>query len=147
MDGERRKADQNITISFLKILMHKNDLEVRTRDFALRIVDLVERLPKKRSSDAVARQLIRSGTSIGANYREANRAQSRDDFIHKISIATKEASETGFWLELIAISEHLKTAGSDELMNESRELLAILSTIGKNAKSVSVTPSTVLTEI
>jgi four helix bundle protein len=115
--------------------MHKNDLEVRTRDFALRIVDLVERLPKKRSSDAVARQLIRSGTSIGANYREANRAQSKDDFIHKISIATKEASETGFWLELIAISEHLKTAGSDELMNESRELLAILSTIGKNAKS------------
>jgi four helix bundle protein len=76
--------------------MHKNDLEVRTRDFALRIVDLVERLPKNRSGDALARQLIRSGTSIGANYREANRAQSKDDFIHKISIATKEASETGF---------------------------------------------------
>jgi four helix bundle protein len=115
--------------------MYKNDPEVRTRDFALRIVDLVERLPKKRSSDAVARQLIRSGISIGANYREANRAQSKDDFIHKISIATKEASETGFWLELTAISEHLKTAGSDELMNESKELLAILTTIGKNAKS------------
>jgi four helix bundle protein len=117
--------------------MHKNDLEVRTRDFALRIVDLVEQLPKTRSGDAVARQLIKSGTSIGANYREANRAQSKDDFIHKISIATKEASETGFWLELIAISDHLKTMGADELGNEARELLAILTTIGKNAKNSS----------
>jgi four helix bundle protein len=67
----------------------------------------VEQLPKSRSGDAVARQLIKSGTSIGANYREANRAQSKDDFIHKISIATKEASETGFWLELIT-SRHLE---------------------------------------
>lgn len=117
--------------------MHKNDLEVRTRDFALRIVDLVEQLPKSRSGDAVARQLIKSGTSIGANYREANRAQSKDDFIHKISIATKEASETGFWLELITISDHLKTFGADALENEARELLAILTTIGKNAKNSS----------
>jgi len=115
--------------------MHKNDLEIRTRDFSLRIVDLVEQLPKTRSGDAVARQLIKSGTSIGANYREANRAQSKDDFIHKISIATKEASETGYWLELISISDHLKTIGSDELMNESRELIAILTTIGKNVKN------------
>jgi len=135
VDSGKWKADQNITISYLKILMHKNDLEVRTRDFALRIVDLVERLPKSRSGDAVARQLIKSGTSIGANYREANRAQSKDDFIHKISIATKEASETGFWLEIITISAHLKTIGADELMNESRELLAILTAIGKNTKN------------
>jgi four helix bundle protein len=115
--------------------MHKNDFEARTRDFALRIVDLVERLPRTRSGEAVARQLIKSGTSIGANYREANRAQSKDDFIHKISIATKEASETGFWLELITISDHLKTIGAAELENEARELLAILTTIGKNAKN------------
>ena len=118
--------------------MHKNDLEVRTRDFALRIVDLVERLPKSRSGDAVARQLIKSGTSIGANYREANRAHSKDDFIHKISIATKEASETGFWLDIITISAHLKI-GADELMNESRELLAILTAIGKKHQKQSLT--------
>jgi four helix bundle protein len=115
--------------------MYKNDLEVRTRDFALRIVDLVERLPKTRSGDAVARQLIKSGTSIGANYREANRAQSKDDFIHKISLASKEASETGFWLELITMSDHFKTTGADELINESRELLAILTVIGKKTKN------------
>jgi hypothetical protein len=69
MESGKWKADQNITISYLKILMHKNDLEVRTRDFALRIVDLVERLPKSRSGDAVARQLIKSGTSIGGTIR------------------------------------------------------------------------------
>jgi four helix bundle protein len=113
----------------------KNDLQERTKAFALQIIDLVEHLPKSRSGEAVARQLIRSGTSIGANYREANRAQSKDDFIHKVALATKEASETAFWLELISESSHLKTTGSVELSQESRELLAILTTIGKNANT------------
>ena len=78
----------------------KNDLQERTKTFALKLIDLVERIPKGRSGDSVARQLIRSGTSIGANYREATRAQSKDDFIHKVALSTKEASETTFWLEL-----------------------------------------------
>lgn len=97
------------------------------------IIDLVERLPKTRAGDAVSRQLIRSGTSIGANYREANHAQSREDFIHKVAISAKEASETEFWLELISESQHLRTTGIEGLMKESRELLAIFITIGKNA--------------
>ena len=113
----------------------KNDLQERTKAFALQIMDLVEQLPRSRSGEAVARQLIRSGTSIGANYREANRAESKDDFIHKVALATKEASETAFWLELISESPHLKTTGSAELSQESRELLAILTTIGKNANA------------
>ena len=111
----------------------KNDLQERTKAFALKLIDLVERIPKGRSGDAVARQLIRSGTSMGANYREASRAQSKDDFIHKVALSTKEASETTFWLELINESSHLKTTGSIELCNESPELMAILITIGKNA--------------
>ena len=115
--------------------MLKNDLEIRTKTFALAIIDLVERLPKTRAGDAVSRQLIRSGTSIGANYREANHAQSREDFIYKVAISTKEASETEFWLELISESQHLRTTGIEGLMNESRELLAIFITIGKNANS------------
>jgi len=115
--------------------MARNDLEVSTKVFALAVIDLVERLPKSRSGEAVAPQLIRSGTSVGANYREANRAQSKDDFTHKIAISTKEASETDFWLELITESPHLKTSGSETLMQEARELLAILTTIGRNTNS------------
>lgn len=114
--------------------MAKTELEVRTKQFALDLIDLVERLPAGRAGDVVGRQLLRSGTSIGANYREANRAESKSDFIHKVGISTKEAAETEFWLELVAESKHLKTAGSSEVLSESRELLAILISIGRNSK-------------
>jgi four helix bundle protein len=92
-------------------------------------------MPKNRAGDVVGRQLLRSGTSMGANYREANRAESGKDFLHKIGIATKEAAETEYWLELIQESVHLKTAGTESLLSESRELLAILTAIGRNAKA------------
>jgi four helix bundle protein len=114
--------------------MAKTELEVRTKRFALDLIDLVERLPVGRAGDVVGRQLLRSGTSIGANYREANRAESKSDFIHKVGISTKEAAETEFWLELVSESKHLKTAGSSEVLSESRELLAILISIGRNSK-------------
>jgi four helix bundle protein len=114
--------------------MAKTELEVRTKQFALDLIDLVERLPAGRAGDVVGRQLLRSGTSIGANYREANRAESKNDFIHKVGISTKEAAETEFWLELVAESKHLTTAGGDEVLAESRELLAILISIGRNSK-------------
>jgi four helix bundle protein len=115
--------------------MAKTELEIRTKQFALAVIELVEQLPKSRAGEVVARQLMKSGTSIGANYREANRAESRDDFIHKIGLATKEASETEYWLELITESKRLKSSGYETLLAESRELLAILSTIGRNSKS------------
>jgi four helix bundle protein len=79
----------------------KNDLETRTKRFALSIVELVGKLPHCKASGVIGYQLLKSGTSIGANYREAARAQSsRDDFIHKIGICAKETSETEYWLEL-----------------------------------------------
>ncbi len=74
--------------------MDKIELEKRTKAFALRIMNFVERLPKSKVSDTLGRQLLGSGTSVGANYREANRAQSRSDFIHKIALVEKEAAET-----------------------------------------------------
>jgi four helix bundle protein len=114
--------------------MARTELEVRTKQFALDLIDLVERLPTGRAGDVVGRQLLRSGTSIGANYREANRAESKNDFIHKVSISTKEAAETEFWLELVTESEHLETIGSKEVLSEIRELLAILVSIGRNSK-------------
>jgi four helix bundle protein len=115
--------------------MARTELEVRTKRFALDLIDLVERLPNGRAGDVVGRQLLRSGTSIGANYREANRAESKNDFIHKVGISTKEAAETEFWLELVSESKHLKTEGSGEVLSESRELLAILTSIGRNTKA------------
>ena len=114
--------------------MAKTELETRTKKFALDLIDLVERLPRNRAGDVVGRQLLRSGTSIGANYREANRAVSRPDFHNKLGIATKESAETEFWLELIEESEHLQTKGSSGLLRESGELIAILTTIGRNSK-------------
>jgi four helix bundle protein len=117
--------------------MARNELENRTKQFALAVIDLVERMPRNRAGDVVGRQLLRSGTSIGANYREANRAESRADFLHKVGVSSKEASETEFWMELVSESPHLQTSGSPDILQESRELLAILTTIGKKAKSSS----------
>ena len=82
----------------------------------------------------VGRQLLRAGISIGANYREANRAESKNDFIHKIGLAEKEAAETGYWLEICSDSGIGTPAEIKPLLAESVELLAILTTIGRKAK-------------
>ncbi len=79
----------------------EKDLEQRTKRFALAVLRLCSHLPKDRAADILARQLIRSATSIGANYREANRAVSRADFRNKVGTVQKEASEMQFWLELL----------------------------------------------
>ena len=79
-------------------------------------------------------QLLKSGTSIGANYREANRAESRNDFIHKIGIAEKEASETQYWLELIEESKIGAPESAAKLKSEAGELLAIFTAIGRKCK-------------
>ena len=81
--------------------MNKAELEKRTKEFSLQLIRFLESLPKDYLGEAMGRQLLKSGTSIGANYREANRAESKADFIHKLAIAEKEASETVYWLELL----------------------------------------------
>ncbi len=80
--------------------MDKKELEKRTKKFALEVIRFVADLPKNKITDVLGYQFLKCGTSIGANYREANRAQSRQDFIHKIAIVEKESSETQYWLEL-----------------------------------------------
>jgi len=114
--------------------MNRKELEERTKAFALRIARFVGELPRNKVSDVLGHQLLRAGTSIGANYREANRAESRGDFIHKIAIVEKEASETQYWLELL---EELELGNPNErrwLLQESEELLAIFTSIGKTVK-------------
>ena len=115
--------------------MDKSELEERTKQFALRVIRFVAELPKSKVSEVLGYQLLKSGTSIGANCREANRAESRNDFIHKIGIVEKEASETQYWLELIQ-EAHLGSAQERRwLLQESGELLAIFTSIGKTTKA------------
>ena len=114
--------------------MDKVELERRTKDFALSIIRFVTALPRNKVSDVLGRQLLRSGTSIGANYREANRAESRNDFIHKIALVEKEAAESVYWLELLEESELGEATERRRLLKECSELLAIFTATGKTAK-------------
>jgi four helix bundle protein len=115
--------------------MDKADLERRTKAFALRVIGFVGSLPKDKAADVLGYQVLKSGTAVGANYREANRAESRKDFIHKIGIVEKEASETQYWLELLEES-HIGSAPDRQwLLRESGQLVAIFTRVGKTAKS------------
>ena len=114
--------------------MDKRDLEKRTKKFALEVIKFVAELLKNKITDVLGYQFLKCGTSIGANYREANRAQSRQNFIHKIAIVEKEASETQYWLELFDALNMGDLKIRSWLIQESAELLAIFTTTGKTAK-------------
>ncbi|MDD5544821.1 MAG: four helix bundle protein [Acidobacteriia bacterium] len=115
--------------------MTRQELEARTKSFALQIIAMVRGLPRTASADVLGRQLLKSATSIGANYREANRAESRNDFLHKISIVEKEAAETHYWLELLLESSASSEAKFRSLMQESTELLKIFTSIRRTLKN------------
>jgi four helix bundle protein len=112
----------------------KKGLEKRTKHFALRIIKFVAALPKSKECDVIGYQLLKAGTSIGANYREANRAESRNDFIHKIGIVEKEAAETQYWLELCDEAGVGDQTERRWLLQEAGELLAIFTSSGRTAK-------------
>ena len=114
--------------------MDKNELEKRTKKFALEVIKFVADLPRNKITNVLGYQLLKCGTSIGANYREANRAQSRKDFIHKIAVVEKESSETQYWLELCDALKIGDLKTRSWLLSESGELLAIFTSIGKTAK-------------
>ncbi|MBL7178055.1 MAG: four helix bundle protein [Desulfobacteraceae bacterium] len=105
--------------------MEQKDLKQRTKEFALRIIKLVESLPKGRTADVLGRQLLRAGTSVGANYRSACRARSTADFISKMGIVEEEADESLFWMELLIESGIVKIEKLESLMKEADELIAI----------------------
>jgi four helix bundle protein len=106
-------------------------LEKRTREFAVRMIHLSANLPHTAEGKVVKNQITRSATSIGANYREANRARSRADFKSKIDICASEASETQYWLEIIVESQWLASDKIKLEYDECSELLAIFTAIGK----------------
>ena len=115
--------------------MDKQELEQRTKRFALRVIKFVASLPKKKVTDVLVYQLLKAGTSVGANYREANRAVSRNDFINKIGIVEKEAAESEYWLELFDEANIGDVKERRWLLQESGELLAIFTASGKTAKA------------
>ena len=114
--------------------MDNSDLKVRTKDFAIRIVRLFAALPKTTEAQVLGKQVLRCGTSVGAQYREAQHAKSDADFISKIEGSLQELEETAYWLELI---EELNLFNSDKLKpicQETKELTAIFVTIAKKVK-------------
>lgn len=104
-----------------------NDIELkeRTKRFALRVISLVSALPKTIEGRAIGGQLVRSGTSVGANYRAACRGRSKPEFIAKLGTVEEEADETAFWLELIIESQLIKKSRVEHLLQEANELVAI----------------------
>ncbi len=112
----------------------ERDLKERTKKFALRIIKLVSSLPRTREADVIGGQVLKSGTSVGANYREATRARSKAEFRSKIGIVEQEADETLYWLELLEESEIISKSLISNLIKESDELVAIFTTIGRKSK-------------
>ena len=105
--------------------MKHDNLKDRTKNFALRIIRVVEALPKSKTADVIGRQLLRSGTSVGANYRSACRAKSSADFIHKMCIVEEETDESLFWMELLVDGKVMRGGQLKELIGEAKEILAI----------------------
>lgn len=110
------------------------ELEKRTRQFAVRIIKLASELPDNEVGKIIKYQIIKSGTSVGANYREANRAVSRAAFKHKIDICETEASETQYWLEVIIEAQLLPWSRVKSDYEEGSELLAIFTASSNTAK-------------
>jgi four helix bundle protein len=105
--------------------MNEQEMKQRTKTFALRILDLADALPRTRSGNVIAGQIVRSGTSVAANYRALCRAKSRADFVNKTSIVEEEADESCFWLELLIDRGLLAPRRVQPLLKEANELTAI----------------------
>lgn len=113
--------------------MTESEMKQRTQSFALRVLKLAEALPRSRSGNMIAAQIVRSGTSVAANYRARCRSKSRADFINKTAIVEEEADETSFWLEMIVEAGLLKREQVAPLAQEADELTAILVASRKTA--------------
>ena len=115
--------------------MNREDFKKRTKEYALRVIRLVESLPEDRVSRILGDQLLRAGTSVGANYRSSIRAKSRADFISKLNVVEEECDESLFWMELLVENNYVKVRRLTSLMQEGDELLAIVVASAKTARA------------
>ncbi|MBQ4160132.1 MAG: four helix bundle protein [Clostridia bacterium] len=114
--------------------MKENVIEVKSFDFAVRIVNLYKYLATEKKEFVLSKQLLRSGTSIGANVSEAQMGQSKSDFNAKMYIALKVANETQYWLKLLFKTEYLTKGEFDSIENDIKEIIALLISITKSVK-------------
>ncbi len=114
--------------------MNEVQMKVRTKEFAMNIIDLCRQLPNDREGRLIGNQIFRSGTSVAANYRAACRARSRAEFISKLAIVEEEADETLLWLEIIQEMKVLSKKSVERLMKENDELVAIIVSSIKTAR-------------
>jgi four helix bundle protein len=115
--------------------MNEDDLKRRTKQFGLRVIKLVESLPNTTASKTIGHQLLRSGTSVGANYRAACRGKSKADFIAKIGLVVEEADESLYWLELLQEAGIIPVERLQDLKKEADELVAIFTASIKTART------------
>ena len=114
--------------------MQADEMKKRTRSFALRIIRLVEALPRTRTADVIGKQLIRCGTSVGANYRASCRVKSTADFIAKMGIVEEEADETIYWIELLVETNLIEKKRVIDLLDEADQLVAMVVSSIKTAR-------------
>jgi four helix bundle protein len=114
--------------------MTRTELEKQTKTFAISVIHFIDNLPKNKAGRIMSMQLLRSATSIGANYREATRAESRRDFVHKIAIVEKEAAESLYWIELFEEAMIGNPGQLKLLFHECNQLVAIFTRIGRTTK-------------
>jgi four helix bundle protein len=110
------------------------DLRERTKDFAIRVIRMYSTLPKSAEARVLGKQVLRSGTSVGANFREARRARSKAEFVAKVGDCLKELDESAYWFELLVESGPATPSSLELLQKECNESLAILTTIAKKCK-------------
>ena len=114
--------------------MQTNVVKEKSFAFALRIVKLYQLLCEQKKEYVISKQLLRSGTAVGALVREAEQAESRADFVHKLAIALKEANETEYWLDLLYHSKYLEETHYNSIAADSKDLLRLLTSIIKTTK-------------
>lgn len=114
--------------------MKKNVVKDKSLEFAIRIVKLSKYLSSSKKEFVLSKQLLRSGTSVGAMIRESEHSESRADFIHKLAIAQKEMNETLYWLELLHNTEYLKETEFESINDDGTEIIKLLTSIIKSTK-------------
>lgn len=114
--------------------MKENVIKNKSFDFAVRVVKLYKLLCDEKKEYVLSKQLLRSGTAVGALYREAEQAESKADFVHKMAIAQKECNETLYWLELLHATDYLSKSEFESIFNDATELIKLITSIIKTTK-------------
>jgi four helix bundle protein len=127
-DGEQISDWEFVLIEDLErdLYMTPEELKHRTKKFGISVIKLVDQLPRTRSANAIANQLVDSATSVGANYRSACRARSKAEFAAKLGVVEEEADESAYWLEVLIEAEMIPRAKVENLLKEANELVAIV---------------------